>query len=71
MLARPIVTPLKRTGREMPMVSREILEGLRRVVFKGATINSLPPLPPLPDIVTSLNDAFPPNDPMPRENIND
>jgi hypothetical protein len=50
------------------MVSKEIFDGFCRVVVSGETINSLPPVPPLPVTDTLLREAVPPNALIPNRN---
>lgn len=67
--AWPISTPLKLTGKEIPTVSSEILEGLWSVVVKGTLMYSLALFPPLPTTLTSLSTAVPPNELIPARTV--
>lgn len=62
MAARPILTLLKITGRDMPTVSSDMLDGFCSVVVIGATMNWFPPVPPLPVTETLLNPAVCPKE---------
>ena len=64
-----MVTPLKTTGRAMLTVSKEILDGFCSVVVRGATMNWLPPAPPLPVTVTLLRPALPPKPLIPENGM--
>ncbi len=51
------IVPMKSTGNAISVVVKEIFDGFSRTVVSGATINSFPPCPPLPDILALLRVA--------------
>ena len=60
---------MKITGREMSTVSKDTFDGFWSVVCRGETMNSSPPLPPLPVTVTLLKAAVPPNELIPSTEV--